>query len=67
MERVNVQCDRCKKMVDGIEDTYSTGGFYRITKGDYWEKFANDGEKVICNQCMFTDERYIQKYGKHFD
>lgn len=43
---------------------YSTGGFYRITKGDYWEKFAKPNEKIICDNCMHSDPKWIAVYGK---
>jgi hypothetical protein len=64
MEEVRVKCDRCKRIIDGIEDDYCTGGFYRITPGTYWARFADQGEEVICQDCMLQDERFIAVYGK---
>jgi hypothetical protein len=57
-------CDRCKKEVDGFEDGVMTAGFYRIE--DSWKEYANEGEKIICDDCMFKDERYIKVYGNHY-
>jgi hypothetical protein len=61
MSKVTVKCDRCDKMVDGIENEIGTAGFYRLD--GYWSKFKRDEvEKVICDDCMWIDPKYIKEY-----
>lgn len=62
--QVIVTCDRCKNKIKGIESIDCTGGFYKASK--YWSKFMNDGENILCDNCMFQDERYIKIYGRHY-
>lgn len=58
-------CCRCKKSIDGFKDhlTGTTAGYYEVHEG-YWQAFANVGEKIVCDPCMFADERYIAVYGQ---
>lgn len=63
----SVTCCRCKLPVkDAFKDflTGTTAGYYEVHDG-YWNAFANPGEKFICDECMFKDERYIAVYGNH--
>lgn len=60
---VTVICDRCHKKVDGYEiDSYGTGGFYRTDNPLGWGRFANPGEKIVCDLCMRADPRYQAEY-----
>jgi hypothetical protein len=60
---ITVTCDRCKKKVEGIDDGIGTAGFYHTERG-YWSQFVNEGENIICDDCMFNDERYQKVYGR---
>jgi hypothetical protein len=64
--REKITCCRCKQEINGFKDhmTGTTAGYYEVHAG-YWNEFANPGEKNICDECMFQDERYIAVYGKH--
>ena len=63
--RIYIVCDRCKQEVrDAVKDCNgTTGGYYEVESGQ-WRKFANAGEKYVCDACMFQDERYTKVYGK---
>lgn len=60
-----VICDRCNK-VAGTPPVAGDG----FTMGYYdadaraWGRFANPGEKHICDSCMWDDPRYIAVYGR---
>ena len=70
MKTVQIQCDRCKKIVDGIiGDVPLPGipnkfidGFYDVTTG-IWKKFARYGETNLCDECMHNDPSYKETYG----
>ena len=62
MENVTVICDRCKKKVHGIESPGTTGGFYRRAA---WFMYMEDGENIICDECMFANPEYTKIHGKH--
>ena len=60
---VTVVCDRCHNTVEGYEISGSgTGGFYRTEDPRGWGRFANPGEKVVCDVCMQADPRYQAEY-----
>lgn len=62
-----VQCDRCHKhLIDTVWDFRfgMTGGFYDTSPG-HWAKYADVGEYIVCDSCMWQDERYIKDYGQH--
>lgn len=66
-ESVTVTCDRCHKEVKGMIYTEEaqfkgTAGFYKVDNG-YWNRFANPGENIVCDECMFKDSRYQEIYG----
>ena len=65
MDRKQQPCDRCGEAIDGFETDHGTMGFYRLTLPSIWARFARSGEKVICDDCMFEDERYRRDYGYH--
>ena len=60
-----MKCDRCGKEVKGLEvPGVATAGLYRLI-GTCWEEFKRHrGENLICDECMFTDPKYIAIYGK---
>ncbi len=58
-------CDRCKHTFDGDKDADGgfTMGYYEVgPTGKAWGDFANPGEIVVCDACMFADPRYIAVY-----
>lgn len=59
-----VKCDRCSAEIEGHDEPSFTSGFYRIEKGR-WEKYANLGEKIVCDDCMWKNPKYIADYGLH--
>lgn len=69
---VVVTCDRCGVNVEGLltfdyagpcknPTVQATGGFY-LVKNPAWAKYANEGEAVVCDTCMWRDERYLADY-----
>ena len=59
---VNYKCDRCGKVVNGFKITgYATAGYYNV-ENKYWSQYANPGEKIVCDDCMMEDERYLAVY-----
>ena len=63
LREVTVSCDRCHRDVKGLESNTATAGFYRVQEGSPWNAFANAGEQVLCDSCVWADERYQVKYG----
>jgi hypothetical protein len=60
-------CDRCKEKVKHASRTlHGSVGYYEVDAG-WWHRFSNEGEKYVCDECMFKDERYIAVYGRHSD
>ena len=59
---VTVICDRCKNLVEGYKSSDFTGGYYETPSGSYWGNYANEGENVLCDDCMFDDPRYQKDY-----
>lgn len=54
-------CSRCSKDTDSpLPGIGMTAGYY-VAKA--WIQFANPGEVFICDNCMWTDPRYIAVYG----
>lgn len=68
MSRVTVECSRCHQTVEGQEfdapegGIGGTSGFYRLD--EYWAQFANEGETILCDSCMWHDPRYQEVYGE---
>jgi hypothetical protein len=62
MTDVNIVCDRCKQEIHGMREPGMTASFYDVT-GLPWSKFADSGEQVICDRCMWNDARYQADYG----
>ena len=58
-----IVCDRCQKQIEKSEGPV-TAGYYDTSKG-FWSQFANENEKIVCDTCMWKDERYIKVYGQH--
>ncbi len=67
-DTVTVVCDRCKKTIHGMKNELATGGFYEVgPTGKAWGEFANPGENIVCDDCMWHDPRYIAVHGKRFN
>jgi hypothetical protein len=72
MTDITVVCDRCGKTVEGLHtdaDTENnipggTSGYYTVDLPSAWVLYANLGEKIVCDECMWSDPRYIADYGK---
>lgn len=60
---LHITCDRCHRKIDGFRGANVTAGFYDVT-GLPWLQFADEGEEFICDECMWTDARYIAVYGE---
>jgi len=62
---VSLHCDRCKQEIVGAVPPTGqemTAGYYH-TVGSYWKRFADHGEHIVCDECMWKDPRYIKVYG----
>ncbi len=61
MKNITIQCDRCGKLVDGqCDENYKmTAGFYDVTC-EPWNQFARWEELLICDECMYSDLKYIK-------
>lgn len=68
MADITVVCDRCGKTVEGLHSPATetsmgmTAGYYD-TSGQPWSDFVDPGERIICDDCMWADARYIAVYG----
>lgn len=58
---ITITCDRCGKVVHGLQEETWTSGFYDVTKGA-WNEFARWEEERICDACMFSDPKYKKMY-----
>lgn len=66
MIQLSNRCDRCLQAIDDFTPPSGDGftaGYYSILPGGYWQQFANLGERVVCDVCMWLDPRYIAVYG----
>ena len=64
-------CDRCDDDVQGL-DTHTTHGtpvtvgFYRFLNHDntdsIWAEFRQGIEELVCRRCMWSDEKFLDKY-----
>jgi hypothetical protein len=63
-----IKCDRCKHIKEGSvwADGSGSAGCYVVGGDDshYWSRYANPGEHLVCDQCMWSDPRYIKVYGR---
>jgi hypothetical protein len=62
---VTIKCDRCGKMHDGIATMHGTSGYYWVAPESAWQKYAQPGERYLCERCMWDDPAYIKDYGRH--
>lgn len=62
--RLHIVCDRCKQVVPDAarECGGTTCGYYDVERGQ-WKKYADPGEKYLCDACMHQDSRYQAVYG----
>ena len=53
-------CSRCHKHIEDYQppDGGMTAGYYYG-----WVKFMNEGEAILCDNCMWHEPRYIEIYG----
>lgn len=71
MSNITVMCDRCHKTIEGLysepDDSNHLGytaGYYSIKEdGKGWGKYTDPDERIVCDQCMWADPRYIADYG----
>jgi hypothetical protein len=61
---VKMKCDRCQNEVEVFSEDGFSIGYYETGLGSNWKRFANAGEQLVCDKCMWKDERYIAVYGK---
>lgn len=61
------ECSRCKMDLFDLLMRNSTKGmtvgYYEVKEGQ-WARFANPGERYLCDACMWKDPRYIEVYGE---
>lgn len=69
INEIEIICDRCGKTVQGILIEASsgipkiTGGFYDVAPPSVWGEFSlTPSEQTVCDLCMWSDERFLQKY-----
>lgn len=60
---MTITCNRCGQEVNGSKSENFTAGYYEVWEGSCWHKYAQLGEKVICDSCMWKDAKYIEDYG----
>lgn len=57
-----IKCSRCMKLKDcSGSDLTVTCGYYDVTAPP-WSKYADPGEKAVCDECMHADPRYLKDY-----
>jgi hypothetical protein len=62
---MEMKCDRCKQPFDGDKGPDFTAGYYEVgPTGKAWGQYANPGEIIACDACMWADPRYIAAHGK---
>ena len=60
---IKVTCDRCKQIVEGIRGEEFSAGFYDMTN---WREYRRENEHYVCSSCMFSDPKYVERYGSCF-
>jgi hypothetical protein len=59
-------CSRCAQNFIGYKTENATSGYYEISSlEEGWGQFAYEGETILCDECMWSDPRYIDVYGYH--
>lgn len=64
---VRMECDRCGKYLGRLDyegESY-TAGYYIVYGESPWAKYAAEGERYLCDACMWADARYQRVYGIH--
>lgn len=62
MKTINEKCDRCGELISGIWGEEGTLGFYNLINTQ-WSKYSKSKkEKIICDKCMWEDEKYLKDY-----
>ena len=66
-EKHTRRCGRCHKIVE--QEPFHTGGMtagYYNVQGDpnvEWGCYARPGEKYVCDSCLWSDPKFIQRRG----
>lgn len=57
-------CSRCKQPIKDYAppDDGVTAGYYDVTGGS-WRRYANEGETILCDACMWADPLYQLERG----
>ena len=63
IKKIQVICDRCKQIVEGLRGEEFTAGFYDMAK---WEDYRRENEQNVCNPCMYADPKYVAHWGSSF-
>lgn len=63
-----VHCDRCHQDKEGFVKAEGSAGCYIVADDNgptYWAKYAErcTGERVICDDCMWSTPTYVATYG----
>lgn len=73
MTRIQFDCDRCGRHVDGLHAKSGTAGFYVVDDGLEWAKYRIDNpqdpstttkEHFVCDQCVQSMPAYQKAYGR---
>lgn len=64
MTKVTFACDRCGKEVTGLHTPHGTAGFYVVSPGKAWERYAQTkNEHFVCDSCVQSMPEYKAIYG----
>lgn len=56
-------CDRChKEQPDSYVGDVFSAGVYITNPGSMWHQYANRGENIVCDACMWADPSYRWDY-----
>lgn len=55
-------CDRCKRLLIGQSYPKFTAGYYVVSEGAAWEKYAREGEHMVCDHCIQSDPEFQKVY-----
>lgn len=55
----HAECSRCHRDLGTYDPSESfTSGFYVVESGR-WSRYANVGERFLCDACMWADPAYL--------
>lgn len=65
MTRIEFNCDRCGQRVSGLHTPSATAGFYVVSEGKAWAKYAlNEQEHFVCDACIQSMPDWQAVYGE---